>query len=464
MNDTLQINSGVFSRIYRWPDKVVSVVYHTPSRSISMLEGDSAEVWWRLYESKGQTETALDYMLAEGNFSGNPTALAKHALDDFRAMLEESNLIVGPSNHPANSSATTSIEDTVNPQANPEQRISQIMADRHVLYNLLLETTHRCNEKCVHCYLPEKNGLKLKEHSIGQIDNLLAEFSSMGGLMLTLTGGEVGVRKDFSDILKISKKYGFVTSILSNLTKFSENQIDEIIDSYPRSVSCSIYAARPELHDAVTRIRGSFERSMAAIHRLTAAGVPVAIKTPLMTNTAAHWREVAAMAESMGCGFQMDLNITAKNDGGLSPLTHRVEDPAVLKDVFSSKHFKITVMDEPVRIGYGPDLKANLCGAGTTGFTIAPDGAIRPCIGISEPIGYYPSDSLSSVWHNSPFFARWANLTLADVPCGQCVNFQTCSRCPGAWHAEHGSYTRPTDYNCFLARAWTSASQAGFND
>jgi len=459
MNNNLQINRGVFSRIYRWPDGVFSVAYHTPSRSATMLEGDSAEVWWRLYDANGETSSALAYMLANGDFDGDPQTQAQETLDEFREMLEEANLVVGAGNRPTTSSATTSITETISPDLNPEQRIGQLMADRHILYSLVLETTYRCNEKCVHCYLPDITGHKVKELSLTQIDSLLGEFSAMGGFSLLLTGAEVGVRKDFSEILALAKKYRFITSINSNLTKFSDDQIDAIIDLHPKSVSCSIYSARPDLHDAITQIPGSLSRSMATIRRLTAAGLPVALKAPLMTNTAAHWREVAALAENMGCGFQMDLSITAKNDGGLSPLDHRVRDPAVLKDVFTSRHFKITVMDEPLQTGRMPDPENILCGAGATGLTISPDGAIRPCIGISDPIGRYPEDTLASIWNNSPFFDRWTAMTLKDVPCGECENFQTCSRCPGAWHAEHGNYTRPTDYNCFLARAWSSASR-----
>lgn len=459
MNKNLPINTGVVSRIYRWPDSVVSVAYHTPSRSATMLKGDSAEVWWRLYEAGGETSSALDYMMTNGEFDGDPQIQAREALADFRVMLEEANLIVGAANRPTTVSATTSITETINPDLNPDQKIGQLMADRHVLYSMVLETTYRCNEKCVHCYLPEQTGQKVKELSLAQIDSLLEEFSAMGGFSLLLTGGEVGVRKDFTEILALAKKYRFITAINSNLTKFSEEQINAIIDLHPKSVSCSIYSARPELHDAITQIPGSLERSMATVRRLTAAGVPVALKTPLMTNTAAHWREVAALADSLGCGFQMDLSITAKNDGGLSPLDHRVQDPLVLKDVFSSKHFKITVMDEPLQAGRTPDLGNVMCGAGACGMTISPDGAVRPCTGISEPMGHYPSDTLTSIWHYSPFFVRWAAMTLKDVPCGECAYFLTCSRCPGAWHAEHGSYTRPTDYNCLLARAWSSASQ-----
>ena len=157
MSGRRPINGGVFSRIYRWPDNIVSVAYHTPSRSATILEGDSAEVWWAIYEAVGDTHQALAYMLAHGDFGDDAEAEAAHTLDQFLLSLEESNLIVGGGNRPASTSPTTSIEDTVNPGSNPEQQIGQIMADRHVCYSLVLETTYRCNEKCVHCYMSAYN-------------------------------------------------------------------------------------------------------------------------------------------------------------------------------------------------------------------------------------------------------------------------------------------------------------------
>jgi radical SAM protein with 4Fe4S-binding SPASM domain len=451
------LRDGVFSRIYRWPDETIAIAYHTPSRSASLFEGDSAEVWWRLYEDSGDPANAWGYILENGTFTDDyPEILA--IMGEFRSMLEEANLVIGAGNRPALIGPTTSIEDTVNPDSNPEQRIGQIMADRHICYSLVLETTYRCNEKCVHCYLPDVTNIP--ELTLDQIDALFGEFHALGGFQVQLTGGEVGVRKDFAGILDLVAKYGFAVSITSNLTRFSDAVLDQIIALKPKSVSCSIYSARPELHDEVTRLRGSFVRSLASIRRLRAAGVPVAMKTPLMKHTVAHWREVEALAEQEGCGFQMDLNITAKNDGGDSPLGQRVTDPALLNDVYRSGPYRITLMNEPLQEQRGPDQNATICGAGAGGLTISPNGDIRPCIGISEPLGRYPQQSLTEVWQHSPFFARWAALTLKDVPCGRCANFQTCSRCPGAWHAEHGSYTQPTDYNCFLARAWSSASQA----
>lgn len=455
---TFSINSGVFSRIYRWPDRTVSIAYHTPTRSVSTLEGDSAEVWWRLFESGGATDSVLDYMLAHGEFGADPQSGARETLDAFAQHLEESNLLRGPRNQAPSCGPTNAVADLASPERNPDQKIGQWMADHHVLYNLTLETTYRCNERCVHCYLPEQ--ADPQELTLDQIDRLFSEFHALGGFHLGLTGGEVGVRKDFGDILDLAKRYGFVTGILSNLTRFSDEMLAKIIDLRPKSVSCSLYSARPELHDAVTRLQGSFDRSLRAIQTLREAGVTVAIKTPLMKHTAAGWREVEALADRLGCGFQMDLNITAKNDGGLSPLAQRVEDAETAEDVFSAPLYRITLMNEPLQAGAGPDLSARLCGAGAAGLTVSPDGTIRPCIGMSEPLGQFPADTLARIWHESPFFERWTQLSLADVPCGRCADFRTCSRCPGAWHAEHGSYTRPTDYNCFLARAWSRASRA----
>lgn len=449
---------GVFSRIYRFPDAAYAVAYHTPSRTVSLMEDDSAEVWWRIFG--GDLDGARRYILDHGSFAGDAENEASAILSEFLAGIEAGNLIEGPRNTPTTQSPTGSVLETVDPSLNPEQQIGQLMADRHVLYSLTLETTYRCNEKCVHCYLPEET--KLPELSLEQIDALLGEFVALGGFQVLLTGGEVGVRRDFADILALVKRHRLVVSINSNLTRMTDRLLADIIDLHPKSVSCSIYSARPELHDAITRLPGSFAKSIAAVKSLRTGGVPVSLKAPLMKHTAAHWREVEGLAEELGCGFQMDLSITAKNDGGLSPLAQRVDDPAVLRDIYSSRHYRLTMMDEPVpQTSASPDPEAGICGAGASGLCISPDGAIRPCIGITEPLGHFPANTLAEAWNHSPFFARWAALHLRDIPCGTCAKFTSCSRCPGAWHAEHGSYVQPTPYNCTLASAWHSARHAG---
>jgi len=247
-------------------------------------------------------------------------------------------------------------------------------------------------------------------------------------------------------------------SITTNLTLLDDSLLEAIAQAAPYSVGCSVYSARPELHDAITRVKGSLAKTMAAVAKLRERGIPVILKTPLMRDTAPHWREIETLAHDADCANQFDLHITAQNDGGSSPLAQRVTDPDVLHDIFSSSYYKLRINDEPMVEMVGVDPDATICGAGAAGLALSPDGTIRPCIGLTNPLGLFPDESLESVWNDSPFFAQWATLKLKDIdPCGQCPKLPWCSKCPGAWQAEHGDVVRPTDYTCQLAGAWKSS-------
>lgn len=460
-----RLQPGVFSRYYALPGgECASVAYHTPSQSVVFFEGDSAEVWWRIFQAGGQTANARDYILQNGTFEGDPENEAEAALVDFVENLRTSSLLapllperVG---RDAGIPPEPSVKSAVDGTENPELAIGQFMADHRILYSLVLELTYRCNEKCVHCYLPQET--RLPELSLQQIDALMGEFVSMGGLQIQLTGGEAFSRKDIVGILGLTQKHGLVTSITTNLTLLDDDILNAIVDISPRSVGCSIYAARPELHDAITLVKGSFEKSVRAMRLLRAAGIPVITKSPLMKTTAPHWREIEALAKELGCEYQFDLSITAKNDGKLSPLAYRVEDREVLNDIFSSRYYKLYVGDELMSTLAGPSSEAGLCGAGASGLAMSPDGTIRPCIGLNIPLGQWPKNSLEEVWSKSPFFADFGAIKLRDIsPCNTCPEFAFCSRCPGAWLAEHGDFRKPSPYTCELARAWASVQQAG---
>ena len=266
-----RLPSGVFSRRYALPNgERASVAYHTPSQSVIFFEGDSAEVWWKIFQASGRTENARDYILQNGTFDGDPDSEAEATLAGFIDDLRASNLMAplraDKNGHQNGNISEPSVKKAVDVTENPELAIGQFMADHRILYSLVLELTYRCNEKCVHCYLPQET--RLPELSLQQIDELMGEFASMGGLQIQLTGGEAFARKDIVSILGLTKKHGLVTSITTNLTLLNDDILNAIVAISPRSVGCSIYAARPELHDAITLVKGSFEKSVRAIRSL----------------------------------------------------------------------------------------------------------------------------------------------------------------------------------------------------
>src|SRR5258706_12691882 len=76
-----------------------------------------------------------------------------------------------------------------------------------------IDLTYRCNERCVHCYLDHDDH---GEMSTSEIKNLLDELASAGVFFLTLSGGEILLRKDFFEILEYAPKLTFWVKLNTN--------------------------------------------------------------------------------------------------------------------------------------------------------------------------------------------------------------------------------------------------------
>jgi len=462
-DNKIQIPGDLFSRTYGLKsDCLNSIIYRTRNQTVAILEGDSAAVWQLIWESNGEIDGALNYITRNGTFSQNAETEAAAVLRQFIAGLFQRKML-GEEIPQSNVTQINTLRGSVNSNENLQARFAQKLADNHIFYSLVFETTYNCNERCVHCYLPENTSIT--NLALPQVDGLFKEFHDLGGFTVLLTGGELLTRPDILEIFALVKKYRFLPSIVSNLTLLDDETLAAIIGLNPKSIGCSIYSTRPELHDAITKVPGSLEKSLISIKRLRDAGLPVVIKTPLMKATAPYWRELSALAVELGCAIQFDFSITAGNDGNLSPLAQRVTDTALIREIFTSEYFDLSIFNEQLAEARGPNPEAGLCGAGAIGLTIGPQGEIRPCIGLCLPIGEYPRDSLVEVWNNSPFFGEFSKLHAADVKeCRECADFAYCIRCPGVWLAEHGSYTRPNEYTCFLGRQLADAQRTRNNN
>ena len=77
---------------------------------------------------------------------------------------------------------------------------------RPVISALQFELSSRCNERCIHCYIP--NGKKDAGHdmSTDKVKSIIDEFSEMGGLHVTLSGGEAFLHKDLLEICRYCRE------------------------------------------------------------------------------------------------------------------------------------------------------------------------------------------------------------------------------------------------------------------
>ncbi len=73
------------------------------------------------------------------------------------------------------------------------ESINRRAMDLGIPLSVHIDLTWRCNERCIHCYLDHDDPDEL---SLSELRDLLDQMADAGTLFLTLSGGEIFLRKD----------------------------------------------------------------------------------------------------------------------------------------------------------------------------------------------------------------------------------------------------------------------------
>ncbi len=193
-----------------------------------------------------------------------------------------------------------------------------------------MDLTYRCNERCIHCYLDhEDHG----EMTTSEIKSVLDQLAEAGVFFLTLSGGEILMRRDFFEILEHAKMRLFCVKLKTNAVLIREKEADRIRDLGVESIQISIYSHRPEVHDGITKMPGSLKRSIQAIRFLRSKGLRVTIANVLMLQNLHDYPGVRALAAELGVEVTIDPTITPKMDGDRAILDLNM-DQAALQRLF----------------------------------------------------------------------------------------------------------------------------------
>ena len=77
---------------------------------------------------------------------------------------------------------------------------------RPMISNLQFELSSRCNERCIHCYIPNDKKNHGFDMPTSKVKSILEEFADMGGIHVTLSGGEAFLHKDIVVIAVYCRK------------------------------------------------------------------------------------------------------------------------------------------------------------------------------------------------------------------------------------------------------------------
>ncbi len=303
--------------------------------------------------------------------------------------------------------------------------------------SMQFELTNRCNERCIHCYIP--NGIKNKgiNMPLDTFKKLIDQFVALGGLQVTLSGGEALLNDDIIEMLRYCREKDLIITLLSNMTLLDDDIIKVLKDVNVSQVQISLYSMKPEIHDAITTIRGSFEKTKSAIERLHDADIPVQISCPAMKTNKTEFIEVAEYAYSLKMKAHCDYNLIAQEDMDTSNLSNRLslsDTEELLRGIIkynTNYQDLIETGDKDVVLKDEELTDLPICGVAKNTICVTANGDLFPCAGWQDyVVGNIYKDTLEEVWTNNERIKHLRSITKNSFPkCMVCEAHDYCAPC-----------------------------------
>jgi radical SAM protein with 4Fe4S-binding SPASM domain len=318
--------------------------------------------------------------------------------------------------------------------------------DLGVPISVHLDVTYRCNERCVHCYLDHDDH---GEMTTAEIKAVLDQLAEAGVFFLTFSGGEVFMRRDFFELLEHARRLLFNVKIKTNAVMIHEEEAQRIRALGVDTIQISVYSHRPEVHDAITKLPHSFERTMKAIRFLRDRGLRVTIANVLMTANLSDHYHLQKLAAEMGVHYTVDPTITPMMDGDTSVLSLRIPGEE-LSEVFRNPAL-VPNMEEfcaPPKTPTEDDLEGYSCSAAHSFCYISPYGDVFPCVQFPLPSGNVRKQKFLDIWNLSPQLNEVRSIQAKHLTvCSSCSHVSSCTRCPGLAYME-GNMRGPSTADC----------------
>jgi MoaA/NifB/PqqE/SkfB family radical SAM enzyme len=175
---------------------------------------------------------------------------------------------------------------------------------------VVYEATMRCNLHCEFCYVGDLLNIEGEWRQELPIDTLTRAFPAQNGLQVSLTGGEIFMRKDILDVMDVFRQKGYVCGYLTtNGTIITAERADALAElagkGFLKHISVSIDGPG-ELHDRARGVRGTFERTAAGLRVLQQAAarrhapLRVSINTTVAHDTLEALDQMVDVAQELG--------------------------------------------------------------------------------------------------------------------------------------------------------------------
>lgn len=314
-----------------------------------------------------------------------------------------------------------------------------------------LEISNPCNEHCIHCYrhcLNSKKGFL----SVEKADCIFKQAKNLEVSSVTITGGEALLNPQWKEIVRTADDYGFKISLFTNGTLLTQSDVDFLSKiKNLKEIQVSLYSLNKDIHDSITQVEGSCEKTLNAIELINNGNIPLFISCPAMQANKKYFPEVMKWADKNNIKSCADLWIIGSSDYSLNNLNQRLSFDDLMD------YFDVTMANNGALAyswGYAHkdiDLETiNFYASTHTTLCINADGNIYPSIGWYEKLGNIRENTLKEVFETNSLLLKARQIKASVfVECRNCKAVDLCDFCANVHlNSNHGSLLKLDNDYC----------------
>ena len=329
--------------------------------------------------------------------------------------------------------------------------------------------TYRCNLKCTFCYAgcncttnPVGDD---REMSVAEIQEVLRRIYEQAKVpSVSFTGGEATLRPELPELVAYAHDLGMRVNLITNGTMMTEKLAGALARAGLDSAQVSLEGVTAEVHERVTMIPRSYERSLAAVENLADAGVLVHTNTTINKDNLEECHEMPAFVKQRLGRDKFSMNLVIPTGSAalnerlvvryieLGPHLERIVSESRRQDVEFMWYSPTPMcMFNPILHGLGN----KGCSACDGLISVGANGDVIPCASYDEGVGNLLDKSALEIWKGQRA-TKFRDKFLAHPECRSCDNFHICNgACPLYWRqmgfdelVEHNGFT-PMDKEWF---------------
>ena len=301
------------------------------------------------------------------------------------------------------------------------------------------EITFACNMNCIHCGTSAGKA-RSDELTTDESLSLIDELTDLGAEMITLSGGEPLLRKDWKLLAQRIRDNGAKSYLISNGYAITEEVVDEFERLRFDNVGISLDGTE-KTHNFIRRREKSWRRVVNAMKMMSENGnISFCAVTCVSNINLDELDEIRNILIDCGCPvwrIQMTTSTGRMREYPDSVLTLD-KYPKMVDKLLEFKKDNLIKVDVGENIGYFGCKGAELidgapylgCYAGTRVAGICSNGNVKGCLSMQEEFveGNIRDSSFTEIWNNPDGFAYNRKFTrqTAEGLCRDCKYLPLC--------------------------------------